>query len=467
MCTKDRLRCLIPAVGKLLDHCLIRSLIESGVAREIVLRLIRSTLEKLRSLSDDELEKLDLSLDHLAQQVVAQIEERSLQRVINGTGIILHTGLGRAPLSDSAIQKVEELSGYCSLEIDRQSGKRGSRDLHIAELLVALTGAEAGLVVNNNAAALLLILSTFAQDREVIVSRGQLVEIGGSFRLPDVMRAGGANLIEVGTTNRTYCSDYEQAITEKTSILLKVHTSNFKLIGFVAAVPLVELVNLAAVHDLLVIDDIGSGALFDLTKHGLGSEPTAQASIAAGADLVTFSADKLVGGPQGGIIVGKGALIAKLKQNPLTRALRIDKLRLAALQATLHSYLSGKLTELPIWKMALRQLSEIERDAEALAAALEIPLKREAKVEVQDGVSQLGGGSLPGEEIPTALVTIEFFRSDVEKVAAQLRMGDPAIFTRISNGKLLIDLRTIRTADHGVIVERFRNLSNQRSSVIS
>ncbi len=467
MSTKDQLRRAIPAVDKLLDHCLIRSLIKTGVAREIVLRLIRSTLGKLRSLPVGELERLDLSLDHLAQLVAAQLEERSLQRVINGTGIILHTGLGRAPLSANAIQKVEELSGYCSLEVDLQSGRRGSRDLHIAELLVALTGAEAGLVVNNNAAALLLILSTFAQDREVIVSRGQLVEIGGSFRLPDVMRAGGAELIEVGTTNRTYCSDYEQAITPETSILLKVHTSNFKLVGFVAEASLIEMVDLAAAHKLLVVDDIGSGALFDLTKYDLGSEPTAQASIAAGADLVTFSADKLVGGPQGGIIVGKRALITKLKQNPLTRALRIDKLRLAALQATLRSYLRGKPTELPIWKMALRPLAEIKRAAETLAAALEIALEKEANVEIKDGASQLGGGSLPGEEIPTVLVVIKFFHLDVEKVVVQLRMGDPAIFTRISNGKLLIDLRTLRPEDHGVIVERFRRLSDRQPSVIT
>ncbi|MCI2426177.1 L-seryl-tRNA(Sec) selenium transferase [Candidatus Acetothermia bacterium] len=461
MSTKDRLRRVIPAVDKLLNHCLIRSLIETGVARETVLRLIRSTLEQLRRLSDDELTRLDLSLDHLAQLVVTHLEAQSLQRVINGTGIILHTGLGRAPLSLNAIETIEELSGYCSLEIDIQSGRRGSRDLHVAELLVALTGAEAGLVVNNNAAALLLILNTFAQNREVIVSRGQLVEIGGSFRLPDVMRASGAKLIEVGTTNRTYCRDYEEAIGPETAILLKVHTSNFKQIGFVAEVPLLEMVTLAAAHELLVIDDIGSGALFDLTKYDLGSEPTAQASIATGADLVTFSADKLVGGPQGGIIVGKCDLIAQLKENPLMRALRIDKLRLAALQATLRSYLSGKLTELPVWKMALRPLSEIKRAAETLAAAIEIRLKNEANVTMQDGTSQLGGGSLPGEEIPTLLVAIEFFHLDVEKVAEQLRMGDPAIFTRISNGKLLIDLRTLHPEDHGIIIERFGNLSNR------
>ncbi len=463
MCTKDRLRRTIPAVNELLDHCLIRSLIETGVAREIVLRLIRSTLGKLRALPDDELERSNLSLDHLAQLIVAQLEERSLQRVINGTGIILHTGLGRAPLSVNAIQKMEELSGYCSLEIDRRSGKRGSRDLHVAGLLVALTGAEAGLVVNNNAAALLLILNTFGQDREVIVSRGQLVEIGGSFRLPDVMRASGAKLVEVGTTNCTYNSDYEQAITSETSILLRVHTSNFKLTGFVAEASLAELVNLAAAHKLLVVDDLGSGALFDLTKYDLGSEPTVQTSIAAGADLVTFSADKLVGGPQGGIIVGKRALIAKLKQNPLMRALRIDKLRLAALQATLRSYLNGRLTELPVWQMALRPLSEVKQAAEDLTAALEIKLKENANIEIQVDTSQLGGGSLPGEEIPTVVVAISFLHANVEEIAAQLRMGDPAIFTRIKGGKLLIDLRTLRPEDHYVIVERLRTLANQSS----
>jgi len=463
MCTKDRLRRTIPAVNELLDHCLIRSLIETGVAREIVLRLIRSTLGKLRALPDDELERSNLSLDHLAQLIVAQLEERSLQRVINGTGIILHTGLGRAPLSVNAIQKMEELSGYCSLEIDRRSGKRGSRDLHVAGLLVALTGAEAGLVVNNNAAALLLILNTFGQDREVIVSRGQLVEIGGSFRLPDVMRASGAKLVEVGTTNCTYNSDYEQAITSETSILLRVHTSNFKLTGFVAEASLAELVDLAAAHKLLVVDDLGSGALFDLTKYDLGSEPTVQTSIAAGADLVTFSADKLVGGPQGGIIVGKRALIAKLKQNPLMRALRIDKLRLAALQATLRSYLNGRLTELPVWQMALRPLSEVKQAAEDLTAALEIKLKENANIEIQVDTSQLGGGSLPGEEIPTVVVAISFLHANVEEIAAQLRMGDPAIFTRIKGGKLLIDLRTLRPEDHYVIVERLRTLANQSS----
>jgi L-seryl-tRNA(Ser) seleniumtransferase len=354
--------------------------------------------------------------------------------------VIVHTNLGRAPLSAEARAATDAVAlGYSNLEYDLQAGRRGSRYVHAEELLCRLTGAEAALVVNNNAAALLLVLMAFARGREVIISRGQLVEIGGGFRIPDVMRQSGAGLIEVGTTNRTYARDYEEAITEATVALMRVHRSNFRLTGFVHEPDLSELVDLATQRDLLLFDDLGSGTLLDTTPYGLAHEPTIQESVTAGATLVSCSGDKLLGGPQAGIILGHASAIATLKRFPLTRALRVDKTTLAALQATLRHYLLGEATDkVPVWRMISQDESTLQRRARRWARNLG-GLGLQAKV--IPGRSTVGGGSLPGETLPTRLVALDVDSPDA--VSANLRAGEPPVIARIEDGRLVLDPRTV------------------------
>ncbi len=345
------------------------------------------------------------SYDALVESAVCQLNVLgipSLRPVINATGVLLHTNLGRAPLSAETIAAMETVAkGYSNLEFDLESGDRGSRQVHIEAILTHLTGAEAALVVNNNAAAVLLGLSALAKRKEVIVSRGQAVEIGGGFRIPDVMRQSGAKLVEVGTTNCTYIKDYEQAINEHTVALLRVHSSNFKVVGFTSGVDIQEMTVLAAKHNLITLDDLGSGCFLDTAIYGLAPEPTVQNSISAGVNLVFFSGDKLVGGPQAGVIVGEKELIDKLKKHPLARAVRIDKVRLAGLAATLMHYLKGEAPQkIPVWRMIATPLDELERRANFWAAALS------GKGRVIDGESMVGGGSLPGGTLPTKLVAI-------------------------------------------------------------
>ncbi len=367
----------------------------------------------------------------------------SLRPVINATGVIIHTNLGRAPLSDEALAAMAAVGrGYSNLEFGLEEGERGSRFVHLETLLCRLTGAEAAIAVNNNASALLLALGALTQGREVIVSRGQLVEIGGGFRIPDVMRQSGARLVEVGTTNRTYLHDYEEAIAEDTAALMRVHASNFRLTGFTYSVPLAELAALAHQRSLLLFDDLGSGCLLDTRPFGLAAEPTPQESVAAGADLVLFSADKLLGGPQAGIIVGKRDLVSVLRRHPMARAVRLDKTTIAGLAATLLHYLRGEaLSKVPVWRMIAAPLADLERRAHRWARACR---RAGLPARVVEGRSMVGGGSLPEESLPTRLLALGGDGSlDLEALARRLRTGDPPLVGRIEQGTLLLDPRTV------------------------
>jgi L-seryl-tRNA(Ser) seleniumtransferase len=363
----------------------------------------------------------------------------TLRPVINATGVIIHTNLGRAPLSARARQAMLDVAaGYSTLEFDLDSGKRGSRAVHAESLLAQITGAEAALVVNNNAAATVLMLATLAAGREVIVSRGQLVEIGGGFRVPDIMRQSGALLVEVGTTNRTRRRDYEAALTDRTALLLRVHSSNFKQIGFTEETPLDELAALAHAHGILAVDDVGSGALLDTAAYGLDHEPTVQESLAAGVDVVAFSGDKLLGGPQAGILVGRRVMIDRLKQHPLARAIRADKLCLAALYATLEAYRSGTaLTEIPVWHMIARPRASLEAAAQAWRDALADAVP----AAVIAGESTVGGGSLPGATLPTALLALDVPAPDA--FMARLRAASTPVIARILDDRVVFDPRTV------------------------
>ncbi len=360
----------------------------------------------------------------------------TLRPVINATGVIIHTNLGRAPLSQDAIRAVQQVSrGYSTLEFDLGSGGRGSRNIHPEPLLTDLTGADAALVVNNAAAALVLVLSGLAAEREVIVSRGQLVEIGGGFRIPDIMTQSGARLREVGTTNKTRPDDYQRALTEQTAALLGVHASNFKQVGFTQSAALPDLATIAQAADVWLIDDVGSGALLDTTAFGLAAEPLVQDSITAGADVVLFSGDKLLGGPQAGIIVGKQAAINTLRRHPLARALRADKMALAALVATLGHYQRRQaLTQVPVWWMIARPYDELHAIASRWAAQL-------PHAQVIDGHSTVGGGSIPGSTLPTALLALNL--PSATAAVQQLRAATPPVIARIQDDRVLLDPRTV------------------------
>ncbi|HYO87449.1 MAG TPA: L-seryl-tRNA(Sec) selenium transferase [Candidatus Limnocylindrales bacterium] len=405
---------------------------------------LRGVLAGLRAqLAEGEIASVDSSdvLDATAAFLHAAFAP-SLRPVINATGIILHTNLGRAPLSEAALAAVQGMGGYSTLEYDLASGKRGSRLVHAETLICAVTGAEAALVVNNNAAALVLLLSALARGKGVILSRGQLVEIGGGFRVPEVMEQSGAVLIEVGTTNRTRPADYERAITTHAGsaappvMLMRAHASNFKQIGFTESASMEALARIARRHHLLLVDDIGSGALLDTAPFGLDPEPKVQDSLAAGADLVAFSGDKLLGGPQSGILAGKKSLIDQLKRHPLARALRADKLCLAALAATLDHYRRGDaLEKVPVWRMIAMPLDAIEARARAWAEALG------GAVEIVASESMVGGGSLPGATLPTRVLTLTVL--DADATASRLRATSLPVIARIKDGRLLFDPRTV------------------------
>ena len=456
MNTQEELRKL-PSVDALLQEERVSELVARW-GHDLTVDVVRETLDLARQTVRDGGECPPV--ERLAGEAGARLAARlrpTLLPAINATGVIVHTNLGRAPLSADARGATGAVAlGYSNLEYDLEAGRRGSRYVHAEDLLCRLTGAEAALVVNNNAAALLLMLMCFARSREVIISRGQLVEIGGGFRIPDVMRQSGATLVEVGTTNRTYLRDYEAAITESTSALMRVHRSNFSLSGFVHEPELAEVVALAAEKDLLLIDDLGSGTLLDTALYGLAHEPTIQESVKAGVSLVSCSGDKLLGGPQAGLILGRADLIAQLKRFPLTRALRVDKTTLAALQATLRHYLLGEAEEkVPVWRMISRSQEELQKRARAWVLKFE-ELGKTAKV--VPGRSTVGGGSLPGETLPTHLVTLSFPSPDA--VAAKLRAGDPPLITRIEDELLIFDPRTVLPEQEGVmwrvVAEAFR-----------
>jgi L-seryl-tRNA(Ser) seleniumtransferase len=401
------------------------------------------------------------SLDEIAESVHARANALASPRprhLINATGVILHTNLGRAPLSKEAIAAMDEVArGYCDLEFDLDSGTRGSRNIHVEQLLCQLTGAEAALVVNNNASAVLLGLTALAKKKEVIVSRGQSVEIGGGFRVPEVMKQSGAKLVEVGTTNCTYIHDFEQAITPRTAALLRVHSSNFKIIGFSDMAPLEEMVALGTKYQVPVFDDLGSGCLLDTTQFGLDPEPMVQKSVALGVGMAFFSGDKLLGGPQAGIIVGKKQLVDKLKKHPLARAVRTDKIRLAGLVATLIPYLKGEaLKAIPVWQMISMPLENIERRTKLWAQEFG-DLAR-----VIEGESMIGGGSLPGGTLPTRLVAIgkqskAKQQSTAQKLAQRLRTQEPPLVGRISENVLLLDPRSVLPEEDQIVRKVLRS----------
>lgn len=440
----------LPSVDRLLSDERLK-LLEEAYSHDLVLESTRQLLEESRlSIARGEPAP---SFDSLLESICTSIRslgQSSLFPVINATGVVLHTNLGRAPLSREAIAAMEPVSrGYVNLEFDLQSGRRGSRFVHLESLLCQLTGAEAALVVNNNASAVLLALTALAKRKEVITSRGQAVEIGGGFRIPDVMRQSGAKLVEVGTTNCTYLSDYEQAITPRTAALLRVHSSNFKVVGFTQMVSLEELVRMGEQYNLPVLDDLGSGCFLDTASFGLSPEPRVQDSIAAGVGLASFSGDKLLGGPQAGIIVGKKYLIDKLKKHPLARVVRIDKIRLAGLTATLLHYLKEEAErKIPIWRMISTPLEEVERRAYNWAQHLA------GLATVIEGESVVGGGSLPGSTLPTKLLAIEGKgRIRLTGLARRLREHQTPVIVRIEEDSLLLDPRTVLPEEDQVLLQ--------------
>lgn len=456
----------IPSVDQLLLQPGIKKL-EAEYSRKSLVECVRQILGEVREqVLQYPLEKLgniEIEAVNFLEKIQANLskaQETSLRRAINATGVILHTNLGRAPLGKAALAQIMEVAGsYSTLEINVETGNRGSRYSHVEGLLCQLTGAEAALVVNNNAAAVLLALNTLAKGKEVIISRGQLVEIGGAFRIPEVMEQSGARLKEVGATNKTYLRDYEQAIGPETALLLKVHTSNYRILGFTAEASLEELVELGRKYNLPVMDDLGSGVLLDLGEYNLPDEPSVANRIQTGVDLVTFSGDKLLGGPQAGIVVGKAQYINALKKNPLTRALRIDKLSLAALEATLRAYQDPQraLSTIPFWEMLTCSLTVLEEKAKKIAAKLAEITGELGKVTLEAGVSKAGGGSLPLEEFPTWLVVFAPQSASVEKWEERLRKNNPPIFTRIQKDKILLDPRTICEGEEVEIYRAFES----------
>ncbi|MBA3012852.1 MAG: L-seryl-tRNA(Sec) selenium transferase [Proteobacteria bacterium] len=424
--------------------------------RKVILESIRSVLEKIRQdilgETHPKIENKDI-IDQSLELAGRKIKNR-LFPVINATGVVLHTNLGRALLCEDALENIQAISrSYSNLELNIATGKRGIRYTAVEELICELTGAQSAIVVNNNAGAVLLALNTLAQDTEVVVSRGELVEIGGSFRIPDVMTKSGCRLKEVGTTNRTHLRDYEQAITEHTGLFLKVHASNYKIEGFTASVGLAQLSKLGKRKNIPVMEDLGSGTLIDFSAYGLPPEPMVSDSIAAGADVVTFSGDKLLGGPQSGIIVGQKQTIDRIKANPLTRALRIDKLTLGALEATLKLYRDEKraIREIPTLRMLTMSHEQTCKKAKDLQKRILKAVDTAARVELADLESRPGGGSFPELKLPTLCVTISPRDMSVARLEKHLRLSSPPIIGRIEGDRYILDPRTIQTGQEEII----------------
>jgi L-seryl-tRNA(Ser) seleniumtransferase len=458
---RDELLKRIPQVNELVE-CLGQ---DAGlkVPRQVLISAIRRVLDATRasllSNSPGTVKNADLDIEAIKKRVLEEagkIMEPSFRRVINATGVVLHTNLGRAPMPSSAIEAVREVSGgYSNLEHRPDTGERGSRQEHLEPLLCELTGAEAGLVVNNNAAAVLLVLSALAKEREVIVSRSQLVEIGDSFRLPDIMGQSGAHLVEVGTTNRTCLADYEKAIGEETALIMRIHQSNFRIIGYTEDVPLTDLVELGKRNSIPVVEDLGSGSLVDLDARGLPGEHTIRESIGQGADLVTFSGDKLMGGPQAGIIVGSRDYVESLRKHPVARALRVDKMTVGALSATLLEYLDTE----EVWGKvpALRMLTEPAESVKRRAARLKRILDRNGpeglEYSVVADMSRAGGGTLPTAEIPTYCLSLSHARLSAAALDEMLRKANPPVIGRIKEDRLLLDMRTVDDAELSLIAD--------------
>ncbi len=442
--------------------------------RDIVLSTCRFVVGDVRELilsaKEDDVSIRVPSLDEVAATVVEKIENirrYSFRRVVNATGIILHTNLGRAPLCKEALEKIFEVScGYSNLEFDLEKGKRGLRYDHVQKILCELSGAEDALVVNNNAAAVLLVLNTLSEGKEAIVSRGELIEIGGEFRIPDVMEKSGATLREVGTTNRTHLSDYENAVNENTGLILKVHTSNFKIVGFTEEIGLPALVEIGKREKIPVMNDLGSGCFVGLDRYDLEREPTVQEVLKTGVDVVTFSGDKLLGGPQAGIIVGNKNILEKIKKNPLNRALRIDKLTLAALEATMKQYLNGEgaFFNIRILRSITEPLSDVEKRAEKLLKLLQEHNSKEVVLTLKKGASMTGGGALPTQEIPTMLLSIVLTSMSASRLGERLRHCEVPVIVRISEDEVLLDLRTIDEEEFVFIETGLQNICLQTAN---
>ena len=463
---RENLLRALPSVDEALRDAQFAGLVES-YGRAAVVDALRAVLGAWREIilsgEMDAVAPAARDASALAEAVGAALAARarpSLRSAINATGIILHTGLGRAVLAPAAVEAVAEVArGYCTLAADRTSGRRLSRDTHLAGLLRTLTGAEAATVANNNAAATMLILNTLAAGREVLLSRGQLVEIGGSFRMPDVMAASGAILREVGTTNKTHLRDYAAAINENTAALMRVHQSNYRIVGFTEEPGIEALVELAHQRGLPVIDDLGSGALVDLRRYGVAEEPLVQDSLRAGADVVCFSGDKLLGGPQAGIIVGTAAIVDQIKKNQLARALRVDKLTAAALEATLRLFLDPeRLPQThPIYRMLAAPVEALEQRAAALAQALG-DLAYRAELAVVESTGMVGSGTSPTEQIPSRALSVRPHALSAAELARRLRAGDPPVYPRVQHDAVLLDLRTVFPEEDRAVARRVREV---------
>ena len=436
------------------------------IVREACREVVQSLRDQILSAADKTLPSVSpdaASAARSVEEIVAGLHRFKLKRLVNATGVILHTNLGRAPLCSEAVDRIVEVGrGYSNLEFDLIRGERGLRYDHVGGLICALTGAEDALIVNNNAAAVLLTLNTLAEHKEAIVSRGELIEIGGEFRIPDVMTKSNSILREVGTTNRTRLADYEKAIGPNTGVILKVHTSNYRIVGFTEEAELVPLVALGKHHGIPVFDDLGSGCLVDLAAFGLQHEPTVREVLGSGVDVVTFSGDKLLGGPQAGIIVGKKDIVARIKKNPLNRALRIDKFTLAALEATLMHYLAPG--DAPRNLRSLKALTEPQGDVRKRARKLMGKLKRAGlsglTYELKDSMAAAGGGSLPTEDIPSAVVAVKSAKMPASRMEARLRRAAVPVIVRVDEDEILIDLRTVAEDEFGFVVDALRQVTS-------
>lgn len=452
----------LPAIHRLLDHPVCETLAEEH-SHKLIAKTAGDVIGKIRAQIVGGDTSVDVGLDHLAHGVAVAVRTQfrlHYRSVINATGVVLHTNLGRAPLAQTAIDAINRTAaGYTNLELNLETGERGSRYDHVEKLICQLTGAEAALVVNNNAAAVLLILTEMAKGKSVVISRGQLVEIGGSFRVSEVMKASGANLVEVGTTNKTHEYDYEHAIDDDTALILRVHTSNFRVVGFTYQPELSDLVALAHARNVPVYEDLGSGSLIDLRHYGIGDEPTVGESVRAGVDIVSFSGDKLLGATQAGIIVGKQEYIKRLKKNQMTRALRVDKLTLAALESTLRLYLDEEKAkrEVPTVWMLLRKLDQLRPEAERLQTGLRTVFGDRAEVEIESGMSQVGGGSLPTEEIPSWHVTVRTGAFSLNELETKLRHVDLPVMTTLQKEAMHFDVRTIFPREIEAVVASVRD----------
>jgi len=455
----------IPSVDRILNTQPINEL-SSKYPKEIVLRGIREELSEIRdSIISGKL--LEIRTEEIIRRIIRRIEDLnrpSLRRVINATGVITHTNLGRSILAKRVIERLLEIAGsYSNLEYDLDLGKRGLRYVHVEYLLKELTSAEAAMVVNNNAAAVLICLETLAKGKKVIVSRGELVEIGGSFRIPEVMKKSGAYMVEVGTTNKTHLRDYEDAIDQDTALLLKVHKSNFSIVGFTEEVPLRELVILGKRYGIPVMEDLGSGCFIDFSKFGLQKEPTVQEAVSQGADIVTFSGDKLLGGPQAGIIVGKKKFVEAIRKNQLNRALRIDKLTLVALEETLRIYRDQEraIKEIPTLSMICDSFENVRKRAKRILRRIRNKDNENFRVSIKVGNSMVGGGALPLCEIKSAVICLEPKRMSASEIERWLRSYDPPIIARIEKENVILDVRTVQEKEIGTLAEAINKLSER------